>query len=333
MGCHTGIEHREIIAIDTRARSFDGDGVFALENSYLARNDQAFGLDEWKAMVEALERAGAVIVEAPIPSLASTHPVYGRLLTAAMADDDALRYARTIIESGRDAGDPSLRYANDVAMTHLEWRTIDEERHRIRALWAEHVFTVVDAVLAPVAPTPAFPHILGGHWSERRLNHHTEASAMLYAARECARLIVEEGLEARIARHRLAGEAMAAGLVAMGLTLYGDQRHKMFNVVGVEIPDGVHGERARAEMLDEFGIEIGTSFGPLAGRIWRIGTMGYNARRDAVLTTLAALEAVLRGQGVAVPSGAAVDAARAHYAAAERQTTGGQAPGGTTIAA
>ena len=110
-----------------------------------------------------------MIVEAPIPSLASTHPVYGRLMTAAMADDDALRYARTVIESGRDAGDPSLRYANDVAMTHLEWRTIDEERHRIRALWAEHVFTVVDAVLAPVAPTPAFPHILGGHWSERRL--------------------------------------------------------------------------------------------------------------------------------------------------------------------
>ena len=121
------------------------------------------------AAAEALERAGAVIVEAPIPSLASTHPVYGRLMTAAMADDDALRYARTVIESGRDAGDPSLRYANDVAMTHLEWRTIDEERHRIRALWAEHVFTVVDAVLAPVAPTPAFPHILGGHWSERRL--------------------------------------------------------------------------------------------------------------------------------------------------------------------
>lgn len=65
----------------------------------------------------------------------------------------------------------------------------------------------------------------------------------------------------------------------------------------------------RAALLDDFGIEIGTSFGPLHGRVWRIGTMGHNARRDAVLTTLAALEAVLRRFRVPVPPGGGVDAA------------------------
>ena len=147
------------------------------------------------------------------------------------------------------------------------------------------------------------------YWSERRLNHHTEATTMLYGARECARLLVEEGLASRIARHRVAGVAMATGLRAMGLTLFGDQVHRMANIVGIEIPAGVDGERVRARLRTEFEIEIGSSFGPLAGRIWRIGTMGYNCRRDAVLVTLGALEAVLRTEGVRVPSGAAVDAA------------------------
>ncbi len=70
----------------------------------------------------------------------------------------------------------------------------------------------------------------------------------------------------------------------------------------------------RWALLDHFNIEIGTSFGPLHGKIWRIGTMGYNARRDAVLVTLGALEAVLAAEGAKVPRGAAVDAALAAYA-------------------
>ncbi|PWD51699.1 aminotransferase [Serinibacter arcticus] len=151
------------------------------------------------------------------------------------------------------------------------------------------------------------------YWGPRRLNHHTEATSMLYAARECARVIALEGRQAVIDRHALAGAAMLAGVAATGLTVFGDVAHKMSNVVAVEIPDGVPGDLARAAMLTDFGIEIGTSFGPLHGRVWRIGTMGYNARRDAVLTTLAALEVVLRRYGVAVPPGAGVEAAAALY--------------------
>ncbi len=147
------------------------------------------------------------------------------------------------------------------------------------------------------------------YWGPRRLNHHTEATSMLYAARECARVLLAEGRDAVIERHRLAGEAMLVGVQALGLEVFGDIAHKMNNVVAVEIPGGVPGDAARAALLEDFGIEIGTSFGPLHGRVWRIGTMGYNARQDAVLTTLASLESVLRRFGVAVPNGGGVEAA------------------------
>ncbi|GAA4734217.1 alanine--glyoxylate aminotransferase family protein [Nocardioides endophyticus] len=152
------------------------------------------------------------------------------------------------------------------------------------------------------------------YWGPRRLNHHTEATTMLYGARECARLLVEEGLDAAIERHALHGRAMLEGVRGLGLEVFGDVAHKMHNVVAVEIPDGVDGDRARSGLLDDFGIEIGTSFGPLHGKVWRIGTMGYNARKDAVLVTLAALEQVLRAYGVPLTAGGGVGAAQEVYA-------------------
>jgi len=151
------------------------------------------------------------------------------------------------------------------------------------------------------------------YWSEKRLNHHTEATSMLYGARECARIALGEGLPARFARHRAAGAAMCAGLTAMGLTLYGDAAYRMTNVTGVYIPAGIDGESVRKMMREAFEIEIGTAFGPLTGRIWRIGAMGYNAMRHKVLLTLAALEATLKAHGVPVALGEAVPAAIAAW--------------------
>ena len=156
--------------------------------------------------------------------------------------------------------------------------------------------------------------MLMDYWGPTRLNHHTEATSMLYAARECARIVLEEGLDARFARHRVTSEALVAGLRAMDLRVFGDQDHKMPNVTGVHIPETVNGDAVRTAMLEDFGIEIGTSFGPLHGRIWRIGTMGYGCRKDNVLTCLAALEATLRRCGHSAPPGAGVDAAYAVYA-------------------
>ncbi|MEE7547393.1 alanine--glyoxylate aminotransferase family protein, partial [Xanthomonas sp. Kuri4-1] len=110
-----------------------------------------------------------------------------------------------------------------------------------------------------------------------------------------------------------AGRAMAAGVRALGLQVFGDDRHRMTNVTGVLIPDGVDGEAVRRRLREDFEIEIGSAFGPLQGRIWRIGAMGYNAMKHKVLITLGALEAVLRAEGFACPPGAGVDAALAAW--------------------
>lgn len=151
------------------------------------------------------------------------------------------------------------------------------------------------------------------YWADAALNHHTEATTMLYGARECARIFVAEGLPNVYKRHADASRAVVAGLEGMGLKVYGDKTNKMPNVTGVYIPDGINGDKVRSAMLNDFNIEIGTSFGQLHGKIWRIGAMGYNARQDCVMQTLAALEIVLAAQGHKFTRGAGVDAAYQLY--------------------
>ena len=152
--------------------------------------------------------------------------------------------------------------------------------------------------------------MLMDYWSPKGLNHHTEATTMAYAARECARVVLGEGLDACVARHVLASKALRTGLQAMGMRLFGDPEHWMTGVTGIYIPDEItDSEQVRSQMLHDFGIEIGTSFGPLHGKIWRIGTMGHVCRKPNILRCLASLETVLRRQGVKLPLGEAVDAA------------------------
>ncbi|MCR8633318.1 pyridoxal-phosphate-dependent aminotransferase family protein [Paenibacillus radicis (ex Xue et al. 2023)] len=150
---------------------------------------------------------------------------------------------------------------------------------------------------------------LQDYWSSARLNHHTEATSMLYALREGLRLVLEEGLTERFARHSYHEQALIAGIEAMGLALFGDPSCKLPVVACLLIPDGVDGESVRSMLLQEFGIEIASSFGPLKGRIWRIGTMGFSCNKKNVLLTLGALEAVLLRHGFQVYAGQAVQAA------------------------
>lgn len=159
---------------------------------------------------------------------------------------------------------------------------------------------------------------LAEYWSPARLNHHTAPTSMVYGLREALRAVLAEGREARFARHRLHGDALRAGIDALGLTLFGKEApaRRLPFITPVLVPDGVDELRVRRRLVADFGVEIGAAFGPLQGRIWRIGTMGYAATRQNVLTCLAALEDVLRGEGWAAPAGAGVEAARAHYAAA-----------------
>ncbi|NHN31013.1 pyridoxal-phosphate-dependent aminotransferase family protein [Paenibacillus agricola] len=154
---------------------------------------------------------------------------------------------------------------------------------------------------------------LQDYWSPLRLNHHTEATSMLYALREGVRLVLQEGLDQRFARHQLHGEALVAGLEAMGLTLFGDPACKLPMVTCIHIPDGVDGEAVRSMLLLDFGIEIASSFGPLKGKIWRIGTMGFSGSKRNVLLTLGALEACMLRQGFKAAVGKAVQAAMDTY--------------------
>lgn len=151
--------------------------------------------------------------------------------------------------------------------------------------------------------------MLQDYWSPQRLNHHTEMTSMLYALREGLRLVLEEGLEERHRRHEFHERALVAGLEAMGLSLYGYPDSKLTVVTCVLIPEGVDGEAVRTMLLGHFGIEIASSFGPLKGKIWRIGTMGFSCRENNVLRLLGALEAVLLRQGCKLPWGRGVQAA------------------------
>jgi (S)-ureidoglycine-glyoxylate aminotransferase len=160
---------------------------------------------------------------------------------------------------------------------------------------------------------------LASYWSAARFNHHTAPTAMVYGLREALRAVQSEGLERRFARHRLHGEALRAGMEAMGLQLFGQEpaAHRLPMLTPVLVPDGIDEARVRQRLLEDFGVEIGAAFGPLQGRVWRIGTLGYSAARQNVLIGLAALEAVLRQEGWQAASGAGVDAALAYYASCE----------------
>ena len=159
---------------------------------------------------------------------------------------------------------------------------------------------------------------LASYWSPARVNHHTAPTTMVYGLRAALSAVAEEGLPARFARHRLHGDALRAGVAALGLSLFGKEppERRLPMLTPVLVPDGVDDGRVRRALLDDFGIEIGAAFGPLQGKVWRIGTMGYSARRQNVLLLLSALEQVLRHEGWAVHAGAGVDAALDHYRSA-----------------
>ncbi|MDU5082035.1 MAG: alanine--glyoxylate aminotransferase family protein [Bacillota bacterium] len=147
------------------------------------------------------------------------------------------------------------------------------------------------------------------YWSPTRLNHHTESTSMLYALREGLRIIKEEGLEARIARHALNEKALVAGIEAMGLHIFGDKVNKLPTVTCVYVPEGIKEDEIRKRMIEDFGVEIAAAFGSLSGKIWRIGSMGYGSRKENILKVLSALETSLIRNGAIVNRGEALQAA------------------------
>jgi alanine-glyoxylate transaminase/serine-glyoxylate transaminase/serine-pyruvate transaminase len=155
--------------------------------------------------------------------------------------------------------------------------------------------------------------LIRNYWGADRAYHHTAPVNMTYALREALALVMEEGLEARVARHRRNHLALRAGLEAMGLSYV--PRASLASLNAVHVPPGVDDARVRARLLEDFGIEIGGGLGPFKGKAWRIGLMGASSTRRNVTFVLAALETILADAGLRLPRGAALEAAAASYAA------------------
>ena len=135
------------------------------------------------------------------------------------------------------------------------------------------------------------------YWGEDRVYHHTAPITMIYALREGLRLVLEEGLEARCARHLKNHRALKAGLLALGLNYIAAEGHQLPQLNAVRIPAGVDDVAVRKQLLSEFSIEIGSGLGEFKGKVWRIGLMGYNSRAGVVLHVLAAIERCLLAKG------------------------------------
>ncbi len=159
------------------------------------------------------------------------------------------------------------------------------------------------------------------YWGNDRVYHHTAPISMNYALREALALVVEEGLEARFARHLKNHQALKAGLTAMGLSYVTAEGHQLPQLNCVRIPEGVDDVVVRKRLLKEWGIEIGGGLGPLKGQAWRIGLMGHGSSQANVTLVLAALETCLRDLGQPVEPGAALAAAAEVYAGASTVAT------------
>jgi alanine-glyoxylate transaminase/serine-glyoxylate transaminase/serine-pyruvate transaminase len=155
-------------------------------------------------------------------------------------------------------------------------------------------------------------------WGQERIYHHTPPVSIVYALREALRILFEEGLEAGWRRHKQNQLGLMAGLEAMGLELFvQNPADRLPTVTSVYTPAGLDELRLRRQLLDQFGIEIAGGIGPLKGKIWRIGLMGYVSQAKHVLLFLAALEQVLLENGYSVSPGAGVAAAIRTYAQPE----------------
>ncbi len=160
-------------------------------------------------------------------------------------------------------------------------------------------------------------NLIMGYWGQgaRRAYHHTAPVNAMYALHESLRMVHEEGLENAWKRHQRNHEALKAGLEAMGLSFVVDEAHRLPQLNAVSIPEGVDDAAVRTRLLEEHHLEIGAGLGELAGKVWRIGLMGYSSRIENVTQCLGALDAVLADMGAPVNHGVALPAAEKILAA------------------
>ncbi|MBD2136954.1 alanine--glyoxylate aminotransferase family protein [Anabaena sp. FACHB-1237] len=135
--------------------------------------------------------------------------------------------------------------------------------------------------------------LLGKYWGEERTYHHTAPINLYYGLREALRLIAEEGIENSWQRHQKNVEYLWDSLESIGLKMHVDKQYRLPTLTTVCIPQGVDGKAVTKELLLDHNIEIGAGLGELAGKVWRVGLMGYNSRQESVDKLVAALETVI----------------------------------------
>jgi len=136
-------------------------------------------------------------------------------------------------------------------------------------------------------------NLLASYWGAERVYHHTAPISMNYALHEALRLVLEEGLEERFARHERNSARLKEGLAELGLEIASQPGHSLWQLNSVAVPEGVDEAGMRARLLKDFGIEIGAGLGPLKGKVWRIGLMGESSSADNVEIVLNALGQIL----------------------------------------
>lgn len=158
-------------------------------------------------------------------------------------------------------------------------------------------------------------NLIMAYWGggTKRAYHHTAPVNTLYGLHESLVMLQEEGLENSWERHARNHQALKAGVEALGLKFLVDEAHRLPQLNSITIPEGVDDATVRSTLLKDYNLEIGAGLGALAGKVWRIGLMGFASNPTNVLFCLGALDAVLKQQGAKIDSGAAVAAALAAY--------------------
>jgi alanine-glyoxylate transaminase / serine-glyoxylate transaminase / serine-pyruvate transaminase len=135
--------------------------------------------------------------------------------------------------------------------------------------------------------------LLGKYWGADRMYHHTAPINLYYGLREALRLVSEEGIDKSWARHQANVEYLWSSLESIGLKMHVEKQYRLPTLTTVCIPDGIDGKAVAKQLLTEHDIEIGGGLGELAGKVWRVGLMGYNSRQDTVDRLVSALKQVL----------------------------------------
>jgi len=181
--------------------------------------------------------------------------------------------------------------------------------------FSDRAVEVIKSRETPVSSWFMDLNLVMGYWGEgqTRAYHHTAPVNALYGLHEALLVLSNEGLEASWARHEKNHMALKAGAKALGLSFIVPEAERLPQLNAITIPDGVDEATIRRELLTQFNLEIGAGLGVLAGKVWRIGLMGYASNPRNVLLCITALEAVLSQYNAHINKGEAIEAVRQAY--------------------